>query len=61
MTKKIVYKWVGADDEFIPGVPARDLTQKDIDKRGVQDIVKNSELYVIVEDEESGTKIDKES
>ena len=47
MMRKVVWKWFG-DNEFVPGVHARDLLEGEADARGVEDIVKESKLYVRV-------------
>ena len=41
---KIVYKWLG-DKEFVPGVPARDLKQEDLEKPNVKELAEASKLY----------------
>jgi hypothetical protein len=44
MKKKVVYKWLGKA-EFVPGVPARDLTKEDLEREGVEALAKASKLY----------------
>ena len=44
MSKKVAWKWLGKN-EFIPGVPARDLLVGEAERRGVEDIVEKSSLY----------------
>ena len=41
---KIVYKWLG-DREFVPGVPARNLVQEDLERPGVEELAEASKLY----------------
>ena len=40
----ITWKWHGVK-EFIPGVPARDLTDEEVDVRGVRELVEASPLF----------------
>jgi hypothetical protein len=41
------WKWLGKN-EFVPGVPARDLTDEEVDRRGIRDLVELSPLYEFV-------------
>ena len=42
----MAWKFVGGDDgAFIPGVPARDLSDKEVKELGVQEAVEASDLY----------------
>lgn len=45
------WKWLG-ENEFIPGVPARDLTDEEIDKRGIRELVEQSKLFKKVRSQE---------
>ena len=38
------FKWVGKN-EFIPGVPPRDITEDEARERGVLDLVLKSKLF----------------
>ena len=40
--------WLG-ENEFIPGVPPRDMTDAEVEKRGVKELVKLSPLYEYIE------------
>ena len=42
--KEYFWKWLGKS-EFVPGVPARDLTRIEVNSRGIQSIVEKSPLY----------------
>ena len=44
MSEKIEWKWLGKN-EFIPGVPARDLLVGEAEKRGIVSVVENSSLF----------------
>jgi len=44
MSKKVIWKWLGKD-EFVPGVPARDLSEEEVESRGVKALVEQSVLY----------------
>ena len=52
---KSIWKWLGKS-QFIPGVPARDLTQEEVEERGIQKVVEMSPLYKKVSVEESKEK-----
>tara|TARA_Y100000310_G_scaffold333928_1_gene412509 strand:+ start:302 stop:472 length:171 start_codon:yes stop_codon:yes gene_type:complete len=39
------WKYVGDDGRFIPGIPARDLTDKEVKELGVQEVVEASDLW----------------
>jgi hypothetical protein len=39
------WKYVGHGDEFIPGIPARDLSDKEVKELGIEEDVKASDLY----------------
>jgi len=41
----IVWKWLGKAGEFIPGVPPRDLTDEEVQRKGLENIVKASKLF----------------
>ncbi len=41
---KIGWKWLGKR-EFIPGCPARDLSDEELDERGIRHLVEVSPLY----------------
>ncbi len=43
MKQKVMYKWLG-DKEFIPGVPARDLTNGDLTPY-IKEMAEASKLY----------------
>lgn len=43
---KYFWKWLGDKAEFIPGVPARDLTKEEIEIRGIGDVVERSPLFI---------------
>ena len=45
MSKKIGWKWLGKKNEFVPGCPARDLTDGEVDSRGIRELVEKSKLY----------------
>ena len=40
----MAWKYVG-DGAFIPGVPARDLSDKEVKELGIQEAVEASDLY----------------
>ena len=40
----MAWKYVG-DEAFIPGVPARDLSDKEVKELGIQEAVEASDLY----------------
>ncbi len=44
MSKKIIWKWLGKA-EFVPGCPARDLADEEVDRRGIREPVEESKLY----------------
>ena len=50
MSKKVAWKWLGKN-EFIPGVPARDLLVGEAERRGIKEIVERSSLYKRAEKE----------
>lgn len=41
---KISWKWLGKR-EFIPGCPARDLSDEELDERGIRHLVEVSPKY----------------
>ena len=41
----MAWKYVGDGDEFIPGIPARDLSDAEVKELGVRDDVEASPLY----------------
>ena len=49
MSKKVEWKWLGGN-EFIPGVPARNLSIGEAEKRGIEGIVELSPLYELVKE-----------
>lgn len=42
--KRITWKWIGKD-EFIPGVPARDMDDEEVDRRGIRKLVELSPKF----------------
>ena len=51
-----MFIWLG-DKEFIPGVPPRDMTVEEVERKGLREIVELSPLYKFIspptgEDEE---------
>lgn len=43
-----MWKFLG-HNEFVPGVPARDLTDEEVERRGIAHLVEASPLYELVE------------
>lgn len=41
------WKWLGKN-EFVVGVPARDLSDEEVDRRGIRHLVELSPLYEFV-------------
>ena len=49
MTK--VYKYIGNGD-FVPGIPARDITEGEAIERGFLELVEASTIFELVDDQE---------
>lgn len=47
MTKRkmVIWQWKGSPGEFIPGVPARDMTDDEVERRGIKDLVEGSAKF----------------
>ena len=56
MSKKVEWKWLG-NNQFIPGVPARDLVVGEAKERGVESVVEVSLLYERVEEKTAEKEI----
>jgi hypothetical protein len=41
----MAWKYMGDGSQFVPGVPARDLTSKEVKERDIQEAVETSDLY----------------
>jgi hypothetical protein len=41
----MAWKYVGDGSQFIPGIPARDLSAKEVKELGIQEAVEASDLY----------------
>ena len=53
--KQYIWRWLGGGG-FIPGLPARDMTEQEVEERGVLGIVQQSPLYVKESLERKATK-----
>lgn len=57
MTKSY-WKWLGKA-EFVPGVPARDLTDEEVDRRRIRELVELSPLFKKITPEKPANKENK--
>lgn len=56
--KEIEFKFLG-ENEFIPGVPPRDLLKGEAERRGILELVEISPLYEKVSSKKKGKGEDK--